>query len=64
LLQDHAASSTSAIAYHRRQVQVIAKHQLARAYAEKRLAPADATWPLVIDKLTLWIDRLQHSEQR
>ncbi len=47
-----------AIADHRRDVAGIALEQLALACAHSLVDPSDETWPEVISKLTLWVDRL------
>jgi hypothetical protein len=49
-------------AKHRRDFRLIAEQHLANACAHSLCAPHDETWPKVIDKLSLWLDRLQGSD--
>jgi len=51
--------STPALADHRRDIQIIARQHLARAARHSLHAPDDETLSRVVNKLTLWVHRLQ-----
>jgi hypothetical protein len=52
-------TSPLAVARHRREVRAITEQHLASSCAHSLCAPQDETWPHVINRLTLWLERLQ-----